>query len=114
MYNNDIKNNKDNIMEKLKELRKERRLKQADVARALNISVQVYCNYENSLREPSQETLIKLADFFGVSVDYLLGRESTTIDADTFDIAFYASKGITDEEKREEAEKFLDYLKNRK
>lgn len=62
-------------MKKLKELRKSKGLKQADVAKALSISTQVYCNYENGQRQPNPEMLQKLADFFGVSVDYLLGRD---------------------------------------
>ena len=61
-------------MQKLKELRKESGKTQVELAKMLNISRQVYANYENSINEPSLETLLKLASIFDVSVDYLLGR----------------------------------------
>lgn len=57
----------------LKDLRKERNLTQSEVARALNISRQVYANYENEINQPDCKMLIKLADYFEVSIDYLLG-----------------------------------------
>lgn len=64
-------------METLKRLRKERGLRQIDVANVLGITVSAYGNYELEQRKPDIDTLNKLADFFGVSVDYLLGRETT-------------------------------------
>lgn len=67
---------------KLKELRVKKGLVQADVARALNISVQSYCNYEKEQRQPSPEMLSALADFFNVSVDYLLERKSPSAPTD--------------------------------
>lgn len=65
-------------MEKLKLLRKQRNLTQTDVANHLKITVSAYGNYELGQRSPTPETLIKLADFFGVSVDYLLGLDDNT------------------------------------
>ena len=59
--------------ERLKKLRTDIGLKQSAVADALNISVQRISLYENG-REPDYETLIKLAEYFGVLVDYLIGR----------------------------------------
>jgi transcriptional regulator with XRE-family HTH domain len=59
-------------METLLELRKEKGITQMDVAKVLDISRQAYANYEIGKREPDLATLLKLADFFGVSVDYLL------------------------------------------
>ena len=56
-------------------LRKAKKLTQEDVARYLNISRQAYCRYENDQREPSLDTLCKLADFYEESTDSLLGRE---------------------------------------
>lgn len=61
-------------MQKLKELRKDSGKTQEEIAKLLNVSRQVYANYENSINEPSLESLIKLAGIFDVSVDYLLGR----------------------------------------
>ena len=62
-------------MEILKKLRKEKKYTQADLAKYLGITVSAYGNYELDQRQPNLETLQKLADFFGVSVDYLLGRD---------------------------------------
>lgn len=59
---------------RLRELRQEKKLSQADVAEFLQISRQAYNFYETGKREPDNETLQKLASFFNVSTDYLLGR----------------------------------------
>ena len=68
---------------RLKELRMQRKLRQQDVADAINCSQAVYSRYENGDREPSQDTLNRLADFFGVSIDYLLGRDQPQTVTDT-------------------------------
>ena len=62
-------------MLKLKSLRLESEKTQSQVASALSISRQVYANYENEINLPDPYMLIKLADFFGCTTDYLLGRE---------------------------------------
>ena len=59
----------------LKEIRNNRKLKQKQVADALGCSAVVYSRYETGDREPSIETLLRLADVFGVTVDYMLGRQ---------------------------------------
>lgn len=61
---------------KLKELRKSKGISQEQAANALNISVRAYQNYEYGQREPNIEMIFKLADFYGVTTDYLLGRET--------------------------------------
>ena len=58
----------------LTELRKEKRLTQKDAAAKLGISQALLSHYEKGIRECSREFLIKAADFYGVSCDYLLGR----------------------------------------
>ena len=60
---------------RLKELRERNNLLQKDVAAHLNCSVPVYCRYEKGDRMPSTDTLKDLADFYHVTVDYILGRE---------------------------------------
>lgn len=60
---------------RLKELRRNRKLKQIDIAEILNCSQGVYSRYENEEREPPFDIIKKLADFYGVTVDYLLGRD---------------------------------------
>jgi transcriptional regulator with XRE-family HTH domain len=61
--------------EKLKELRDNRGIMQRDVAEVLGIAPNTLSGYERDLRNPDSETLIKLANYYGVSVDYLLGKE---------------------------------------
>ena len=62
------------IGKRLEMLRKNKKLTQNDMAKFLGITRQGYGNYESGSREPDNETLQKLADFFEVSTDYLLGR----------------------------------------
>ena len=75
-------------MNKLKELRLEKKLSQADIALHLGITSQAYGHYEGSRREPDSDTACKLADFFNVSLDYLHGRtdiRTNTPTSDAFD-----------------------------
>lgn len=60
---------------RLKELRKERNLLQKEVAKAIGTSQANIGRWESGQNEPSSHYVIALADFFGVSADYLLGRE---------------------------------------
>ena len=62
-------------MENLKVLRKAHNKTLKDVAIAFNTSPQVISRYELGQAEPDFATLIKLADYFGVSIDYLLGHD---------------------------------------
>ena len=50
---------------------------QKDVAAAIGIPLRTYQRYEYGEREPQISTLFKLADFYGVSLDYLTGRTDT-------------------------------------
>lgn len=63
------------VSQKLKELRLQNNLTQENVAKVIQVSRVVYNRYENNQREIPLELLCKLADFYGVSVDYLLDRE---------------------------------------
>ena len=62
-------------MNALKELRKSKKLNQKDIADYLGITQQAYQKYEYGTSEMSGSTITKLADFYGVTTDYLLGRE---------------------------------------
>ena len=61
-------------MIRLLELRNEKGLSQRELARIMNVSQGTYNNWENANTQPSIEQLISLANFFEVSVDYLIGR----------------------------------------
>ena len=58
----------------LKELRKKANLTQIEFAEKFNISKGTIAMWETDKRQPDHETLLKIADFFGVSTDYILGR----------------------------------------
>ncbi len=62
------------LNERLKLLREERDLKQKDMAKYLDITPSAYGYYEQGEREPDLKTLNRLADYFNVTIDYLLGR----------------------------------------
>lgn len=62
--------------ERIRRLRKERRLKQEQVAVALQVNRKAVSHYENDIREPSFETLVRLSELFHVSADYLLGMQT--------------------------------------
>lgn len=55
-------------------LRTQRNICQKEFAMYLHVSVSTVSNYENNVHQPDIPTLIKIADYFDVSVDYLLGR----------------------------------------
>ena len=63
-------------METLKRLREKRSITQDVVAEAIGVSRVAYTNYENGNRKPDFAKLQKLADYFGVTTDYLLGRSA--------------------------------------
>ena len=62
-------------MKYLKVLRKERKFTQQKVALDLNISRESLSYYENGKRQPSIELIIQMADYFNVSIDYLIKGE---------------------------------------
>ena len=63
-----------NFSERLKELRTSRNLTQKQVYEATGMSALGYQRYEYGTREPAYQYLIALADYFDVSLDYLVGR----------------------------------------
>lgn len=67
----------------LTSLREERGIYQKELAAILKVSVGTVSNYENNIHFPDQEALLQLADYFGVTVDYLLGRTSYLYSLDT-------------------------------
>ena len=61
---------------RIRDLREDRDLTQKELAELLHCSQVCYSHYETGKRDISPEILETLADFYGVSVDYLLGRTS--------------------------------------
>ncbi len=60
-------------MNRIRELREDRDLRQIDVANATNIDQKTLSNYETGRTNPDSYAIVRLADFFGVTCDYLLG-----------------------------------------
>ena len=72
-HNKNMKSNK--FSQKLLELRKDKELSQLQLGKQLNFSRSAISDWENGTREPSFDTLILIAKYFGVTTDYLLGLE---------------------------------------
>ena len=105
---------------RLKELRIGKGLLQRDIAEVLNCSTPVYCRYEKGEREPQFDIIKKLADFYGVTVDYILGRddppalaEKETAPADKMAEAKQLLEGLNDEQ-YQAALQYLKFLKSQK
>lgn len=64
--------------ERLRNLRIEKHLRQDQVARLVNVEKSSISMYETGMRQPSYTTLVRLADVFNVTTDYLLGRTNTS------------------------------------
>ncbi len=62
------------LYERIKELRVDKDLSQKELADTLNVTRSAYSNYENGIRDVPIEVLSRLADFYGTSVDYIIGR----------------------------------------
>lgn len=65
------------LAERMKELRMERNLSQGSIAADLAIGIATYCRYEQGKREPTASVLCRMADYYDVTTDYLLGRSDT-------------------------------------
>lgn len=67
-----------NFANRIKELRKKHKVSQKKLADLLGISTRAWRFYESGEREPNISGLISLADYFNVSLDYLVGRSDKT------------------------------------
>ncbi|HCU0850052.1 TPA: helix-turn-helix transcriptional regulator, partial [Listeria monocytogenes] len=83
---------------RLSELRKKKGFSQYKLADELGFSRGQVANYEQGTREPDYQTLLKIAEFFNVSTDYLLGRDDNNL-ADT--IAAHIDSNATEEDIKE-------------
>ena len=107
-------------VQKLKELRIERGIQQKDLAAVLGIGANTLSQYENGKREPDNNTLMQLADYFGVSTDYLLGRTDTpkknatpkVSDAD-IKVALFGGDGEVTDEMWDEVRNFAEYVRSK-
>ncbi len=84
----------------LKFLRKERNISQQEIADYLNITRQAYNNYENGKREPDYEILLKLGEYFEVTVDDLLNSNIMDTDENLIILNRNAKKMTPEQRKR--------------
>lgn len=63
-----------NFSERIIHLKTERKLLQKDIAASVGLSLRAYQYYEKGQKEPTLSVLLRLADYFNVSLDYLVGR----------------------------------------
>lgn len=98
----------------LKKLREELNLTREELSEELGLSYSALSKYETDLRFPDKETLSRIADYFDVSVDYMLGRTNKRkYDIDT--LAFSTKldiEGLSDED-LEAVQNIIDALKNK-
>lgn len=90
----------------LKKLRENKDLKQEDIARMMNVDRSTVGKWENGSSKPDYEKMIKLADFYNVTVDYLLGREEVETIA--------AHQEEYTQEELDEIENFKNYVRSRR
>ena len=100
---------------RLKELRLERKLTQGQMAEVLGCNQVTYLRYENELHSPSIPTLIKLADFFHTTVDYLIENDSSrTADNGSLDALIRAAKRADERAVKDATELLLSHSKEDK
>ncbi len=87
-------------MNRIRSLREDRDLRQIDVAKATGIDQKTLSNYETGKTNPDSYALIKLADFFEVTIDYIVGRVNTN---------YYSKQNV--EKKINEIQSALEDLK---
>jgi transcriptional regulator with XRE-family HTH domain len=96
-----------NFIKRFKEERLRLGLNQVEIAKIFNVSKQTVSNWENGKRSPDTETLIKLADMFGVSVDYLICRTDKRNESD-----LDCSDNFSSDDEEKDVEKIIDELMN--
>ncbi|MBQ4066679.1 MAG: helix-turn-helix transcriptional regulator [Clostridia bacterium] len=89
-------------MNRIRHLREKASLRQIDVANATGIDQKTLSNYETEKTYPDSYSLIRLADFFGVTIDYLVCRDESRFSSDKKEEAY---------DKIEQLKKELDELK---
>ncbi|WP_083509150.1 helix-turn-helix domain-containing protein [Planococcus rifietoensis] len=114
------------LSQRMKSLRSKKKLTQSELAKILGVARTTYAMYEQGQREPDYETLQKIADYFEVTVDYLLGREEKKTpswsDEDEFDkwvndpevYKFYKEFNDSPEERRQALLAVWEILKKQK
>lgn len=105
------------LSEMLKKLRVQKKVTQDYMANLLNIKRQTYSAYERGVSFPDVLALIKIAEFFGVSTDYLLGYKNadtgTQSDSDEMQSLIEAYSDLSEDELKKVIE-YIDFLKSKR
>ena len=100
-----------NIAIRLRELRKEKNMTQEELAKLINSTKANISKYETGKVEPNIETIRFFAEYFDVSIDYLLGDTNVRHHVDT--LAFHTDGDLTDQE-WEEVQNYIEFLKSKR
>lgn len=95
--------------ERLKAVREEKEIKQNEAAEKVGIRNNTLSSYESGVRKPDYDTLIKLADLYGVSIEYLL-RGKIEKAEETGNLFFFDMEGLSNEE-IEDIKRHIEYVK---
>ena len=105
-------------MNRLKYLREEKNLYQKDMAKLLGVTSAAITQYETGKRDMSTDILKKLASYFNVSVDYLLGNSDIRNIDEIKNVKFANYNGLDtqglDKEDIEKLQRQIDYIKKMK
>ncbi len=106
---------------RIRELRIKSGYNQKEFAAILNVAPNTYNQWETGKREPDYEMLKKIADYFNVSVDYLLGREEAEKSPigikpteDDVKVALFGGDEEVTEEMWNEVKSFVEFVKSKK
>ncbi len=107
----------------LKSLRRDADIGQKELASYLNVTVSTISNYENGVHAPDLDTLCKLADFFQVSIDFLLERTQYRHSLDNLNVKFNDGSDMgglintivmLEAQKQHEVRDFVEFMAQRK
>ena len=110
-------------MLKLRELRKKTNMTMKELGAALGLAESTISQYETGKRQPDYETLLRLGEFFGVSIDYLLGQETEkaptkdgerTISDEDIMFALWGEQNDMDKEDLEDVKRYAAFVRERK
>lgn len=94
----------------LKELRAQKKVTQEDMANLLNVKRQTYSAYERGVSFPDIIALTKIAEFFGVSTDYLLGINRASVENKNISDVTQSLIECYSDLNKEELEKVIEYV----
>lgn len=105
-------------MNRLRFLRNEKGESLEKIAKYLNVTIQTISNYETEKRDMTPDTILKLAEYFNVSTDYLLGKSNIRNLKEIKNVKFANASGLDtkglDEEDMKELQRQIDYIKKMK